>query len=486
MALTRRTFVMGAAAASTLIGRNWAQSSKPQHDLRVAVIGLRGRGRDHIRGVGDHLTAICDVDEDVLGQTAEHIEKDQGRKVQTYTDFRKLLDDADIDAVTIATPNHTHCLIGILACAAGKDVYCEKPISHNVWEGRQLVNAARKYDRIVQCGTQSRSMAAIQEVVPLIQGGLLGPIQHITGTCYKPRRSIGKLDKPLSIPSSIDYDLWCGPADKVDLHRPQLHYDWHWDFNTGSGDMGNQGVHQIDVARWFLGEDRLPSRVLSIGGRVGYDDAGDTPNTQIVLFDYETAPLIFETRGLPHSKQQQSAWAESMDSYRGSQVGVVVQCQDGYVVLPYYQDVVAYNNDGNQINTWKGLGNHYANWLQAVAARDRTMLNADIAEGHLSSALCHIGNISHRVGQPAAIKEIDQAAAINDSFADSLQRMKRHLELNEVDITDPTLILGEPLSIDEDHERISDNPHANELLRRDGRNGFSIPDLSEKRAVLTD
>ena len=183
-----------------------------------------------------------------------------------------------------------HALIAIAAAQAGKDVYVEKPASHDIWEGRQMVQAARQNNRIMQCGTQSRSSTSLKEAVAFVHGGELGKIQYALGTCYKPRPSIGKLDKPLAIPSTIDYDLWCGPAAKEDLYRPNLHYDWHWDFNTGNGDMGNQGIHQMDIARWFLGEDALAPRVISIGGRLGYEDAGNTPNTQIVYLDYPSRP----------------------------------------------------------------------------------------------------------------------------------------------------------------------------------------------------
>ena len=352
-------------------------------------------------------------------------------------------------------------------------------------EGRQLVNAARKYNRVVQCGTQSRSSVALQDAVEFVQGGLLGKIKYAIGTCYKPRPSIGRLKKPLTIPKHIDYDLWCGPAQKVDIFRPRLHYDWHWDFNTGNGDTGNQGIHQMDIARWFLGEDALAPRVLSIGGRLGYRDAGDTPNSQIVLHDYPEAPLIFETRGLPKSKTAQTTnenWAASMDRLRGSQIGCIIQCEDGHLVIPSYYEATAFDSDGNEINTWTEGGNHFANWIQAVKDRDPTQLNANILEGHLSSSLCHLGNLSHRLGKTASVKAIEAAIDNHGLFAESFQRLNDHLKKNAIDFKTTPLTLGKQIEINTRSESSMDEQVA-KLLRRDDRAGFEVPDLSESVAT---
>ncbi|MDG2013537.1 MAG: Gfo/Idh/MocA family oxidoreductase, partial [Pirellulaceae bacterium] len=351
MKYTRRTILKSSAlatgAAIAAPALSYARICGSNEKIRAAVIGLNGRGQDHMRGLKEHLVAVCDCDQAVLGNRSKDLD------VKQYVDFRKLLEQKDIDVVSIATPNHTHSLIGIKAIEAGKDVYCEKPVSHNVWEGRQLVNAAKKHDRVVQCGTQSRSSPALQEAVQYVRDGKLGDIQYAIGTCFKPRKAIGKLEKPLNIPDSVDYDLWCGPAEKRSLYRPRLHYDWHWDFNTGNGDMGNQGIHQMDIARWFLGYQTVSPRVLSIGGRLGYEDAGDTPNTQTVIHDYQPAPLIFETRGLPKSKKfQEKGWGGNMDDFRGSRIGVIVQCENGYVVIPSYSGATAFDNENNELKKW--------------------------------------------------------------------------------------------------------------------------------------
>src|SRR5688572_23846655 len=288
MNLRRRRFLTTTAAGAAAI----ALPVSPIHarrlrrrssdEIRVAVIGFNGRGRDHIGNFskmeGVRVVALCDADSSVLAREEKAL-SERGITAFTCTDMRHIMERKDVDAVSIATPNHWHALASIWACQSGKDVYIEKPVSHNVWEGRQLVNAARKYDRIVQAGTQARSSAAIAEAFVWMRAGNLGTIRLARGMCYKPRRSIGKVDGPQTVPSNIDYDLWTGPAEMKPLMRKMLHYDWHWDFNTGNGDLGNQGIHQMDLCRWALGESRLAPAVGSIGGRFGYEDDGNTPNT---------------------------------------------------------------------------------------------------------------------------------------------------------------------------------------------------------------
>ena len=482
MTIHRRHFIqttLGAAAALGVAHRGFAATEFA--DIRVAQIGFRGQGSGHIKSLadaGNHVVALCDVDEQVLQNKVEEL-KGKGRTVDAYTDFRKLLERKDIDAVSIATPNHTHALIAISAAQAGKDVYVEKPVSHNVWEGRQIVAAARKYGRLIQTGTQSRSSAGIRSAVEFVQSGELGPIRYALATCYKPRLSIGKLDKPLAIPESVDYDLWCGPAEKVDLYRPQLHYDWHWDYNTGCGDLGNQGIHQMDIARWFLGEKSLAPRVFSVGGRVGYEDAGNTPNTQIIFHAYEQAPLVFEVRGLPRAQRfQENGWKDEMDRFRGSDIGVIVQCEKGYVNVPNYSQAVIYDNAGEVVKSFDEGGRHHENWLKAVAARDPKLLSADIQEGHLSSALCHTGNVSYRVGKKAKTAEIAERVAANELLANSFDRMLGHLRANGVDVDgDAVLTCGEWVTVDPKSEELSGADGAAEMQTRKYRQPFDVPNL---------
>jgi predicted dehydrogenase len=483
MPLNRRSFIKTTALAGSALalpaisyGRILGSNDK----IGCCVIGLNSRGQEHMDQFGDNVVALCDCDENILGK------RSQDRNVATFGDYRDVMDDKRIDAVSIATPNHLHSLIGITAAMAGKHVYCEKPVSHNVWEGRQLAAAANRYKVIIQCGTQARSSAAYREAHQFASEGNLGAVRYAVGTCFKPRKSIGKLDRPLEIPKSVDYELWCGPAEKRELYRPKLHYDWHWDFNTGNGDMGNQGIHQMDIARWFLGYDTISPRVLSIGGRLGYEDAGDTPNTQTVIHDYPGAPLIFETRGLPRSKEfQNEGWAENMDRYRGSGIGVIVQYENGNLLLTSdYGRTVAFDNDGNKIKDWQGGGNHFANFLDAVQTNDASKLNGPIVEGHLSSALCHTGGVSHQLGRKASLAEIETAIENdNEFFKASLDRMVAHLEANGVDVRNQkTLTLGLDIKLDPETEQVIGNEVANSRMTREYRKGFEVPEVGVKVA----
>lgn len=472
-ALTAAAFAtpsfLTAASASRVIGAN--------DEIRVAVVGFNGRGADHIGGVrslrkkGDkvRIVALCDVDSEVLAKGVADFEK-QGDKVTGYRDLRKLLEDPDIDAISIASPNHWHALGAIWSVQAGKDVYLEKPVSHNVWEGRKIVEAARKYGKIVQTGTQSRSSHAIKEAVEWVRAGNLGKIKVARGLCYKPRNSIGKVTAPTPIPANIDYDLWCGPAPKVPLMRSRLHYDWHWVWDTGCGDLGNQGIHQMDIARWFLGEMELSPRVFSVGGRLGYVDDGETPNTQFVFHDYARAPLIFEVRGLP-----EKVGAKQMDKYRGGSVAVIIECENGDVLVPNYSAAIATDKSGNEIKKWSGAKDHYENFYAAMRSRKHTDLNADILEGHLSSALCHTGNVSVRLGKKLAPEAIRDRLKSNPAANETFERMAAHLAANEVDITATPLALGEFLEMNPKQERFTNSRKANNLLTRDYRKGFVVP-----------
>ena len=489
MTTNRRTFLqtsLAAGAAISLPALAYGRVPGSNEKIRCAVIGLNNRGNDHIRGLGENVVAYCDCDQEILDKRAD------GKDVAKFVDYRKLLEQKDIDAVSIATPNHQHSIMGIRAAMAGKHVYCEKPVSHNVWEGRQLSEAQNKYDRVIQCGTQSRSSPSLQKAVAWVQGGALGKIKYAIGTCYKPRKSIGKLDSALKIGKKLNYDLWCGPAEKRDLFRPQLHYDWHWDFNTGNGDMGNQGIHQMDIARWFLGYDTISPRVLSIGGRLGYEDAGDTPNTQTVIHDYSGAPLIFETRGLPKAKEFQAKvekkdpkyWDRNMDDYRGSKIGVIVQCEKGYVVVPSYTAAKAFDNDGQELKSWEGGGDHYANFLDAVTTNDQSKLNAPIEQGHISSALCHTGGVSHQLGEKVSLSEIETSLSKeSDIFKDSFGRLKEHLIANGVDVnSEAELTIGADIKFDVKSEQVLDNEKANSMMSREYRAGFEIPPVAMKAA----
>ena len=490
---SRRRFIQQSVAASTgvfyIAKTSWAQKS-PGDTINMAVIGFKGRGGSHISGYkaqskeGVRIAALCDVDSAVLGKGLDGLNKDADGKLKAtgYSDMRKLFENKDIDAVSIATPNHWHSLAAIWAMQAGKDVYVEKPVSHNVWEGRQMVKAARKYGKIVQTGTQSRSSReGIFAAVKWVQEGNLGKILLGRGLCYKRRDTIGKWDQPdkngklpeSGLPDTVDYNLWCGPAPmEQPLHRKKLHYDWHWTWNYGNGDLGNQGIHQMDITRWFLGEMKLSPRVWSVGGRLGYEDDGQTPNTQIVYHDYEKAPLIFEVRGLPVGKG-----IKDMDKFKGAGVGVIIECEGGYVVVPNYSGALVYDKDGKQMKEFKGSEDHFKNFILACRSRRVEDLNADILEGHLSSALCHTGNISYRLGKKSKPEEILEQVKGDRGAEESFGRMKEHLAKNEVDVTKDLLTVGPALKFDADKEQFIDNEAANALVKDKYREPFVVPEI---------
>ena len=443
-------------------------------DIRVAIVGFNGRGQDHLAGFkavkGVRIVALCDVDSKVLDKEVAKF-KDNGRTVTGYQDIRQLLENGDIDAISVATPNHWHSLASIWAIQSGKDVYVEKPVSHNVWEGRQLVKAARAHDKIVQTGTQCRSSTGLKEAIEWVHAGNLGKILVARGLCYKRRGSIGKTTGPMPVPASVDYDLWTGPAAMEPLHRMKLHYDWHWVWNTGNGDLGNQGIHQMDIARWALGVSELSPRILTVGGRLGYEDDGQTPNTLIVFHDYKPAPLLFEVRGLPAK-----TGAKEMDQYRKASIGVVIHCEHGYVVIPDYTNAHAFDNDDKPIQSWKGGESHFANFIKAVRSRKSSDLNADILEGHLSSALCHTGNISYRLGrvkQPDAIRE---ALDNNHEMSETFGRLQEHLAANDVDLAKTPAALGAFLKMNGAKEHFTNSHAANKMLTRNYRKPFVVPE----------
>lgn len=466
----------------------------------VGVVGLHGRGQTHLdmvsRVEGFRLAAVCDVDPAYLNREVENSVK-RGHKVSGFADVRRLLDRKDIDAITIATPNHWHSLLGIWACQAGKDVYIEKPVSHNVWEGRQLVTAARRHARIVQTGTQARSNPDVREAVAWVRAGNLGKIKHARGMCYKPRMSIGKFGKG-EVPAGLDYDLWTGPAPLKPLARKNLHYDWHWIYDYGNGDLGNQGIHEMDLARWLLGYATLSPRVMSIGGRFGYDDDGQTPNTQVVYHDYDGPPLVFEVRGLPKSKDLQRdshSWSSGMDSppgfTSGRTIGVICVCEGGrFFIDDGGETLAAEDVQGKTIRrfekketrfgaAWsKGDFHHFTNWLQAIRSRNRSDLTAEILEGHLSSALCHTGMISHRIGQTMSPGEVLERIGGNPFAAERFGSFREHLERNGVDLSKRRATLGPWLTMDPATERFPGCDSANHLLRRDDRKPFVVPEIA--------
>jgi predicted dehydrogenase len=437
--------------------------------IRMAVIGFRGQGHGHLKAYASlpdtEVVTICDVDTAQAKRGLKTVTDIQKREPVYVQDLRRIMDDKTIDAVSIATPNHWHALAGIWAVLAGKDVYVEKPISHNVWEGRRLVDLARKHGKIVQCGTQSRSNEGMRQTIDYVQSGKIGKVTIARGLCYKNRPSIGPR-KEAAIPETIDYDLWCGPAPVLPSYRNGIHgpvhYDWHWTWEYGNGDLGNQGIHEMDKARWGLNKPTLPTGVFSLGGRFGYTDAGDTANTQLCFFDYGDAQLIFEVRGLPTK------------DFKGAKVGNVWHGTEGYVVSTNYNSGAAFTPDGELIKKFEGGGSHFANFIKACKSRKHTDLNADCEDGHLSSALCHLGNISYRLGTPQKAQAI-AALHLPSDFQDGVDRMLSHLRDNKVDVASLDVQIGRKLRFNPTTEKFADDVQADAMLTRNYRKGFEVP-----------
>jgi len=425
--INRRSFLLATGSAMAL-GAN--------DRVNVAVVGVRSRGREHISIFGAlpgaRVAAVCDIDQAQTDRAVQLAEKVQGSKPKTYQDFRKLLEDKDIDAVSIATCNHWHALGTIWACQAGKDVYVEKPASHNIFEGRKMVEAARKYNRIVQVGMQSRTTEHKIRAMELLRQGVIGKLYMAKGLCFKRRLSIGKSpDGP--VPPGVEYNLWLGPAPMRPFNPNRFHYNWHWFWDTGNGDIGNQGVHEMDICRWGLNKNTLPKVVHSTGGKYVYDDDQETPNTQLATFEYDDCLLMFEVRGLLTGGESSIVKDGSNyigNLFFGSEGHMAVDLR-GFQIYLGEKGKLAQEMTYKEPRTWDTTP-HIANFLKAVRSRKHTDLTADILEGHLSAALCHLANISYRTGRK--------------------------------------------LTFDPHEERFANDPEANRYVTRDYRAPFVVPE----------
>lgn len=415
----RRDFIKsstGAVAASALGFNLTSYAGSPADTIRVAVVGFRSQGGGHINQYAKmpnvEIAALCDVDDSVMAKGCATVEKLTGKKPAQFQDFRKLLEDKSIDAVSIATPNHWHSLMGIWACQAGKHVYLEKPCSHSYWEGKQLVAAARKYNRIVQHGTNSRSGVALREAMQKLREGVIGEVYMARGLCYKWRDTIKKLpDGP--VPPGVNYDLWLGPAPQRAFNPNRFHYNWHWNWDYGNGDIGNQGIHEMDIARWGLGVT-LPTKVASMGGHYMFDDDQNTPNTQISSLEFnkdgKKKLLVFEVRH----------WMTNPEG--GVKVGNLFYGSEGYMVIDGYTEYKTFlGKNGEPGPARKEGGNNWANFIEAVRNNKREMLNGEIEEGHLSSALVHLSNISYRMGRSLDFDPAKEMI-VNDKEAQAMMR----------------------------------------------------------------
>lgn len=377
-----------------------SESVKGANDrIRIAVLGVNGRGQTHVDEImkiskeyNVELAALCDPDMDILQKRAEKVKSKYGKNIRIEQDFRKIYDDKEIDAVALATPNHWHALQTIWACQAGKDVYVEKPATHNIYEGRKMIEAAYKYNRIVQHGVQLRSSVAIREAIEHLKNGLIGRVYMSRGLVYRWRPNIG--NKGISQkPTGLDYDLWCGPAPMVPFTKNLVHYNWHWHWNYGNGDVGNQGIHQTDLCMWGLGVDYLPERITSMGGKFLWDDCKEVPEIQTSIYHYpkEKKIIQFEVRN----------WCTNLED--GAGVGNIFYGDKGYMVIKGYDTYETYLGEKREKGPSRSEGGeltrHFQNWVDAMRARDMSIQNGPVQTGHLSSALAHLGNISFRLGK---------------------------------------------------------------------------------------
>jgi predicted dehydrogenase len=397
--MNRRHFLMGSMAAGGVITRRAAAA--PSDTVRVACIGVRAQGNEHLHRYGKmqnvEIAAICDIDESVLNQRLADVEKTGRKRPAAYTDIRKLLEDKSIDAISIATPNHNHTLQAIWGCQAGKHVYVEKPCSHDMFEARQIVAAAKKYDRLVQHGTNSRSGGA-RDAIRLMREGVIGDVYLARGLCFKWRDTIGR--KPVEpVPAGVHYDLWLGPAPQHAFTKNRFHYNWHWFWDYGNGDLGNQGIHQVDVCRWGLGV-KYPTKVSAIGGHFMFDDDQETPNTLMVAFEFNQGGrkvmMEFEVRHWITNKEAAIGAADTNcvgATFYGSKGYMSVDAED----FGKYQSFLGRKGEAGPSGS--ELGDNWANFISAVRSGKHTDLNAPIEEGAISTTLVHLANISYRLGR---------------------------------------------------------------------------------------
>ena len=462
MAIDRRDFlkttgkaISVGAATLALGGRVLGANDR----VRVAICGVRGRGNDHIHGYsrvpGTEIAALCDVDESVLNQRLGEVAATGVPRPKSYTDIRRLLEDKDIDAISIATPNHWHSLMGIWGCQAGKDVFVEKPCSHNWFEGRQLVRAVKKYNRICQHGSQSRSNPGMLQAMDHLRGGTIGDVYMARALCYKWRGSIGHAPVE-AVPSGVNYDLWTGPAPLKPFTRNRFHYNWHWIWDTGNGDIGNQAIHELDIARWGLGV-RFPVSVSAMGGHFMFDDDQETPNVLNATYYFDPADgksdgkskrkmMELEVRhwitnhegeigtgaygasGVPpaglnaNSKKPDAKQSLGPKDAKTNTIGNIFYGSNGYLAIDGYDAYKTWLTDQAEPGpSGRGSGDHYANFIDCIRSRRAEDIHSPIEEAHISTTLVHLANASYRLGRTLKFDPA-QEQVIGDDEANTLLR----------------------------------------------------------------
>lgn len=489
--LSRRSFLKQAAATAgaggvfAIAGTKASGKILGANDtIHVGVAGIAGRGQNHMDAYAKmenvQVTQLIDPDASLHESRTAKIKQLAGNTPKCYQDIRKALEDKDLDAVSIATCNHWHSLITIWACQAGKDVYVEKPMSHNVFEGRKCVEAAEKFGRIVQHGTQSRSSKGWAQAAAAVAGGEYGKLLVSKGYASKVRWSIGfKDDEPA--PETLDFDLWLGPAKKRSFNRNLVHYNWHWNWDFGNGEIGNQGVHQMDIARWGIPGGTLPKRVISMGGRwvestegkPPYTDQGETPNMQVTLFDFGDCLLVFEVAGLNNKTMIQG------NPKPETKVGNEFYTTKGMVTSGKFTPKGSDKSESLKVDVKMGPGggDHFANFIAAVRSRKKEDQNAPVLEGHLSAALCHLGNISYRLGEKVPGDTPLPSCCDHEEIHKSWARIKSGLkDALGLDLAATEYQRGKLLEFDPEKEQFVGNDAANKLLTREYRDPYVVPE----------
>ncbi len=476
---TRRNILkyLGIATAVSALSR--VQAIGANERIRIAVIGTGSKGGNLIDVFGSlanvSIIAVCDPDSSRMEKAADSIVKRGLPKPDQQKDFRKLLERDDIDAVVIASPNHWHALQTIMACQAGKDVYVEKPASFTIAEGRMMVNATAQHNRIVQVGLQSRSDTGMHEAIRWLGEGHIGALKSIHAFWFRTRESIGKRSSPLKPPATVDYDLWLGPAQDLPIYRNHLHYDWHWDWNTGNGDLANLGTHTADMARCFLGDPGPPTGVTSFGNHFGWDDANMTPNVHVAAFDYKI-PLTVEINSLAMEPGKSRQMA-----YKKIGSGVVASYEGGE--FRGFGGGKVYDTDGKQIHAFKS-GNpvleHAKNFIAAVISRRANDLNCPISTGHTSTTICLLGNAAWRSGNPVSQADLKTKCDDHPALGEVLHRYSEQLANWDVDFNKTPWIASPSLDFDPDTEAFVGG-HAQSaapfLQRETYRKPFQLPEV---------
>ena len=479
--VTRRTFLKSTAATSATFGLFTIAGTKASgrviganERIRVGVAGIRGRGQSHInafakelKGENTEVTYLIDPDTRLFADRSSAVTSLGGNTPKCVKDIREALEDKNVDVITVATCNHWHSLITIWACQAGKDVYVEKPISHNVFEGRKCVEAATKYGRVVQHGTQQRSSVERAREIAAVQSGKYGKLVVSKGYCCKPRWSIGS--KPLEAPpAELDFNIWLGPAPKQEYHANLVPYNWHWFWDTGNGDIGNQGVHEMDVARWAIKDATLPKQVWSLGGRFGFEDQGQTPNTQMAVFDYGDALLVFEVRGLVGEKNGQPP--KVANEYYTTE-GVIRDSR-------FYRHGAGGEGEkveGPEVDVTPG--GTFGAFVRAVRSRKPQDNNASAEVAHCSAALCHLGNISYRLGEQVSFDRAMSSLGDSKQVVETFNNLAENLKATDLKLADTKYTLGKTLAFDAKAEQFTGAgaEAANPLLSRPYREPFVVP-----------